>query len=92
MPSFGIEVEEIIGPKDSWTDENAWNDTNKNLESFRVDKITVNPDNTKSIQVITNDDTSYTIKGDSANKIFETLFGSFGISQYDSQDIKIPIW
>jgi ATP-dependent phosphoenolpyruvate carboxykinase len=49
MSTFGVTPEEILGPKDSWTDENAWNEASKNLESFKVEKITINSDNTKSV-------------------------------------------
>jgi len=49
MEAKGVSIEDVLGEKDSWTDETLWEESSKNLESFKVENITIRPDGSISL-------------------------------------------
>ena len=92
MEAKGVSIEDVLGEKDSWTDETQWEEASKNLEYFKVVNITLRPDGSISLQIIDDGGDSYMIEGASALKLYYILFSDFDVNQYDPQDIAIPIW
>jgi len=79
MDANGISIEDVIGKKEEWSDEDLWEKTAKDLKSFKVEKINVKPDGSISIQINNDGGDSFTVEGDSAKKLYETLFSDFNL-------------
>lgn len=92
MESNGITVEDILGPKDTWDDQDTYDIEANELTEFKIGQITLRPNGTISLIATTSTGDNYTIEGDSAQKIYNLLFSDIDINKYKSQDIEIPIW
>ena len=92
MKDKGVTVEDILGSKDTWEDQDAYDKEATELAKFKVGQITLRPDGTISLIATTSTGDNYTIEGESAQKIYNILFPDININNYISRDIEVPIW